>query len=67
MPVFRSIKGSDKMTDDEVEAVSASWSPLNRVGMPNDIGRVVAFLASQDGEWMNGQASLQYPKTRPSN
>ena len=33
----------------------ASSSPLDRVGLPQDVSRVVAFLCSQDGEWINGQ------------
>lgn len=28
---------------------------MNRVGQPVDIARVVCFLASQDGEWVNGK------------
>jgi len=39
---------------DPEEALSA-MTPLNRVGYPEDIARVVAFLASEDGEWVNGQ------------
>jgi tetrahydroxynaphthalene reductase len=34
---------------------AATWSPLHRVGLPIDIARVVCFLASQDGEWINGK------------
>jgi tetrahydroxynaphthalene reductase len=34
---------------------AATWSPLARVGQPIDIARVVCFLASQDGEWINGK------------
>lgn len=34
---------------------AATWSPMNRVGQPIDIARVVCFLASQDGEWVNGK------------
>ncbi len=34
---------------------AAGWSPLHRVGLPIDVARVVAFLASQDGEWINGK------------
>ncbi|MEI9945367.1 MAG: SDR family oxidoreductase [Chitinophagaceae bacterium] len=33
----------------------SSLSPLNRVGDANDIGGVVAFLCTQDAEWINGQ------------
>lgn len=32
-----------------------TWSPVARVGQPIDIARVVGFLASQDGEWVNGK------------
>jgi len=31
------------------------WRPLGRVGVPEDISRVLAFLVSEDGSWMNGQ------------
>jgi len=34
---------------------AAGWSPLHRVGLPIDVARVVCFLASQDGEWINGK------------
>jgi tetrahydroxynaphthalene reductase len=49
------IPGGDKMTNDQVDEYAATWSPMNRVGQPIDIARVVAFLASQDGEWVNGK------------
>jgi len=49
------IPGGEKMTNDEVDVYAATWSPMNRVGQPIDIARVVAFLASQDGEWVNGK------------
>jgi len=31
------------------------FSPLGRVGTPEDIANVVAFLASDDSEWITGQ------------
>ena len=34
---------------------ACTWSPLHRVGLPIDVARVVCFLASQDGEWINGK------------
>jgi len=49
------IPGGDKLSDDQVDEYAATWSPLGRVGQPLDIARVVAFLASQDGEWVNGK------------
>ncbi|KAI4143510.1 MAG: hypothetical protein LQ340_006978 [Diploschistes diacapsis] len=42
-------------TPAEIEASLAAGSPLNRVAVPGDIGRCVAFLASEEGEWVNGQ------------
>ncbi|KAK5172984.1 uncharacterized protein LTR77_003106 [Saxophila tyrrhenica] len=49
------IPNGDKLSDDQVDEYAATWSPMNRVGQPIDIARVVAFLASQDGEWVNGK------------
>lgn len=37
---------------------AASRSPLGRIGKPDDIAGVVAFLASPDGQWINGQTLL---------
>lgn len=42
-------------TDNACIQLAAKWSPLGRVGEPEDVSRVVAFLCSQDGGWMNGQ------------
>ena len=33
----------------------ASQTPLGRVGLPDDIGAVVAFLCSDDAKWVNAQ------------
>jgi NAD(P)-dependent dehydrogenase (short-subunit alcohol dehydrogenase family) len=33
----------------------ASITALGRVGVPDDIGGVVAFLCSEDGRWVNAQ------------
>ena len=45
---------SSKMVANSMQ-YAATWSPLHRVGLPIDIARVVCFLASQDGEWVNGK------------
>jgi tetrahydroxynaphthalene reductase len=42
-------------TDEQLEKAVSSWSPVGRVGVPQDISRVLAFLVSEDGGWMNGQ------------
>ncbi|KAI1645495.1 NAD(P)-binding protein [Daldinia loculata] len=49
------IPGGEKLSDQDVDEYAATWSPLGRVGLPIDIARVVCFLASQDGEWVNGK------------
>ena len=33
----------------------AKMNPLERLGTPEDIANVVAFLASPEGGWINGQ------------
>lgn len=39
----------------ERKKLLASQSALGRVGLPKDIGGVIAFLCSEDGGWINGQ------------
>lgn len=52
---WRYAPGCDKSSSiDAIEAALANGSPLKRCGLPEDIGRVVSFLASPDGEWING-------------
>ncbi|WP_225841836.1 SDR family oxidoreductase [Streptomyces albus] len=41
--------------DEETIARLAAQPPLERLGTPADIAEVVAFLASPDGHWINGQ------------
>jgi NAD(P)-dependent dehydrogenase (short-subunit alcohol dehydrogenase family) len=33
----------------------ASQTALGRVGLPDDIGGLVAFLCSEEGRWLNAQ------------
>lgn len=33
----------------------AGMTPLGRVGLPDDIGGIVAFLCTEDARWINGQ------------
>ncbi|CZS97852.1 probable tetrahydroxynaphthalene reductase [Rhynchosporium graminicola] len=49
------IPGGESLNDAQVDEYACTWSPLHRVGLPIDIARVVCFLASQDGEWINGK------------
>lgn len=41
-------------TEDAVRR-SASMSPFNRVGRPNEIAEVIGFLASERASWVHGQ------------
>lgn len=41
-------------TDEQIQTF-AKMPPLERLGQPEDIAGVVAFLASDDGAWVNGQ------------
>ncbi|KAK4936111.1 Elsinochrome reductase 1 [Elasticomyces elasticus] len=49
------IPNGENLTNEQVDEYAATWSPMNRVGQPIDVARVTAFLASQDGEWVNGK------------
>src|SRR5215203_349336 len=39
----------------QLKGVLSSLSPLGRVGMPEDVGSVVAFLCTDEARWINGQ------------
>lgn len=47
---------------ESIEAGIAKMCPLKRVAVPEDIARVVAFLASKESEWINGKAPLGHPQ-----
>jgi 3-oxoacyl-[acyl-carrier protein] reductase len=44
-----------KGKSEELLQTIANLSPLNRLGTPEDIAGLVAFLVSSQGEWVNGQ------------
>lgn len=48
--------GNGHIRDDKaLNAQVASQTALGRVGLPDDIGGVLAFLLSPEGRWINGQ------------
>jgi 3-oxoacyl-[acyl-carrier protein] reductase len=44
-----------KSKSEELLHTIANLSPLNRLGTPEDVAGLVAFLVSPQGEWVNGQ------------
>src|SRR5271168_931280 len=44
----------DGKTEDQIKQIS-SMAPLERLGQPDDIAKVVSFLAGPDGGWVNAQ------------
>lgn len=49
------IPGGEKYTAEERQNMAAHASPLHRNGFPEDVAQVVGFLASKEGEWINGK------------
>lgn len=41
--------------NEQLNQMIASLTALGRVGLPDDIGSVVAFLCTDDAKWVNGQ------------
>jgi len=60
------IPNGSNLNDDQVDEYAATWSPLGRVGLPIDVARVTCFLASQDGEWINGKVRFSCPTSLTS-
>lgn len=47
--------GEPSWGKDKIEGLMAAHCPLGRCAEPEDVARVVAFLCSEDGGWVNGQ------------
>jgi 3-oxoacyl-[acyl-carrier protein] reductase len=45
---------TDMLSDDQMRAYGASLSPFNRVGTPQEVADVSAFLASDASRWVTG-------------
>ena len=53
---WRYIPGADpSWTVDDIDKFMSANTPLHRMGVANDVARVVAFLSSTDGGWINGK------------
>ncbi|KAJ5573672.1 uncharacterized protein N7459_008099 [Penicillium hispanicum] len=49
------IPGGQDMTPEQIETLLSKWSPLGRVGVPEDVSGVAALIASPDSQWLTGQ------------
>ncbi|KAK8177988.1 hypothetical protein IWX90DRAFT_422449 [Phyllosticta citrichinensis] len=49
------IPGGADLTMEEIDARLSKWSPLGRVGFPDDVAGVVALLAGPEAQWLTGQ------------
>ncbi|WP_419211571.1 SDR family NAD(P)-dependent oxidoreductase [Maribacter sp. X9] len=47
--------GGENKNNDKKRDIISSNTALGRVGEPDDIGGIVAFLCSDDAQWINGQ------------
>ncbi|MFF2166635.1 SDR family oxidoreductase [Streptomyces sp. NPDC058175] len=53
-PAVVKTKFATALYEDREDEIAAAY-PLKRLGVPEDIGSVVAFLLSEDAAWMTGQ------------
>jgi NAD(P)-dependent dehydrogenase (short-subunit alcohol dehydrogenase family) len=53
--LVRTERNFDVLEDQNVLTSILATIRSPRVGKPDDIAAMVAFLASEDGEWVNGQ------------
>ena len=54
---WKYMAGATKDTPvEEIKSRAKAFNPLGRLAVPEDIARVVAFLVSPDGGWVNGKS-----------
>jgi 3-oxoacyl-[acyl-carrier protein] reductase len=54
-PGFTDTEMNDWLADPAMKAWAGSHNALRRVGQPDDVGDIIAFLASDDSRFVNGQ------------
>jgi NAD(P)-dependent dehydrogenase (short-subunit alcohol dehydrogenase family) len=54
-PIETDFNGAAIRNSPQMKGFLSSMASLGRVGNPDDIGSVVAFLCSDDSKWVNGQ------------
>lgn len=53
-PIETDVMGGAVRDNKEMNTYLASQTALGRVGLPDDVGSVVAFLCTDDAKWING-------------
>lgn len=56
--------GTPEWPAEKIETLMAQHCPLGRCAVPEDVARVVGFLASEDGGWVNGTLAQEPLKCR---
>lgn len=54
-PIETDFNNAAIRSNPQMKQILSNLSPLGRVGYPEDIGSVVAFLCTDDAKWINGQ------------
>lgn len=49
------IPGGESLAQEDVDKMVTTMCPLGRLGQPQDVSRIVGFLCSEDGAWINGK------------
>ena len=63
---WRYIPGADESWSAEaIESAMANHCPLGRCAVPRDVAKVVAFLVSDDGGWVNGKQGRSDSRDHP--
>ncbi|KAJ5665136.1 uncharacterized protein N7477_007584 [Penicillium maclennaniae] len=49
------IPGGETLTPEQIDECLSKWSPLGRLGLPEDVAGVASLIASRESQWLTGQ------------